>query len=42
MYNHPGVKTDQSRMAVPDQMRAWVLGDPEQLIFTGTRDARLE
>jgi L-iditol 2-dehydrogenase len=34
MYIHPGVETDQSRMPVPEQMRAWVLGNPEQLIFT--------
>jgi L-iditol 2-dehydrogenase len=33
-YVHPGVKTDPSRMAVPEQMRAWVLGNPEELIFT--------
>ena len=29
-----GVKTDQARMPIPERMRAWVLGDPGQLIFT--------
>src|SRR5689334_22582110 len=33
MYAHAGVKT-ASNMPVPDTMRAWVLGDPAQLIFT--------
>jgi L-iditol 2-dehydrogenase len=36
MYAHAGVKT-ASNMPVPDSMRAWVLGDPEQLIFTQKR-----
>jgi L-iditol 2-dehydrogenase len=30
MYAHPGVKTDAS-LPVPDTMKAWVLGDPEEL-----------
>jgi threonine dehydrogenase-like Zn-dependent dehydrogenase len=30
MYSHPGVKTDPA-FAVPESMKAWVLGDPEQL-----------
>jgi threonine dehydrogenase-like Zn-dependent dehydrogenase len=30
MYNHPGVKTDPD-FPVPDKMRAWVLGDPDEL-----------
>ncbi len=30
MYSHPGVKTDPA-FPVPDTMKAWVLGDPEQL-----------
>jgi len=30
MYVHPGVKTDPS-MPVPDTMKAWVLGDPNEL-----------
>ena len=30
MYDHPGVKTSPD-FAVPDEMRAWVLGDPDQL-----------
>jgi L-iditol 2-dehydrogenase len=33
MYAPAGVKT-ASNMPVPDTMRAWVLGDPEQLVFT--------
>src|SRR5689334_14326003 len=33
MYAHAGVKT-ASNMPVPDRMRAWVLGDPGQLVFT--------
>jgi L-iditol 2-dehydrogenase len=33
MYAHPGVKTD-SKFAVPETMRAWVLGEPGELIFT--------
>jgi threonine dehydrogenase-like Zn-dependent dehydrogenase len=33
MYSPPGVKT-ASNMPVPETMRAWVLGDPQQLIFT--------
>ena len=34
MYAPAGVKTDHNIVPVPDNMRAWVLGDPEQLIFT--------
>lgn len=30
MYSHPGVKMDPA-FPVPDTMKAWVLGDPEQL-----------
>ena len=30
MYDHPGVKT-AADFPVPDEMRAWVLGDPDQL-----------
>ncbi len=30
MYSHPGVKTDPA-FPIPDSMKAWVLGDPEQL-----------
>jgi 2-desacetyl-2-hydroxyethyl bacteriochlorophyllide A dehydrogenase len=30
MYAHPGVKTDPSR-PVPEVMKAWVLGNPEEL-----------
>ncbi|MGL4444738.1 MAG: zinc-dependent alcohol dehydrogenase [Alsobacter sp.] len=30
MYSHPGVKTDPA-FPVPESMKAWVLGDPEQL-----------
>ena len=30
MYSHPGVKTDPA-FPVPDSMKAWVLGDPDQL-----------
>jgi L-iditol 2-dehydrogenase len=30
MYAHPGVKTDPS-LPVPETMKAWVLGDPEEL-----------
>ena len=33
MYEPPGVRTNPN-MAVPDRMRAWVLGDPGQLVFT--------
>jgi L-iditol 2-dehydrogenase len=33
MYAPPGVKTNPN-MAVPDTMRAWVLGDPGQVVFT--------
>jgi 2-desacetyl-2-hydroxyethyl bacteriochlorophyllide A dehydrogenase len=33
MYAPPGVKTNPN-MPVPDTMRAWVLGDPGQLVFT--------
>jgi hypothetical protein len=29
MYRHVGVKTDPSRLPIPELMRAWVLGDPE-------------
>lgn len=32
MYSHPGVKTDLN-FPIPDKMKAWVLGDPGQLIF---------
>jgi L-iditol 2-dehydrogenase len=34
MYAPAGVKTDAKTVPVPDSMRAWVLGDPEQLILT--------
>ena len=34
MYAPAGVKTDAKKVPVPDRMRAWVLGDPEQLILT--------
>src|SRR5262245_34579376 len=34
MYAPAGVKTDHNKLPVPDNMRAWVLGNPEQLIFT--------
>ncbi len=34
MYAPAGVKTDAKTVPVPDRMRAWVLGDPEQLILT--------
>jgi L-iditol 2-dehydrogenase len=34
MYAPAGVKTDHNIVPVSDNMRAWVLGDPEQLIFT--------
>ena len=34
MYAPAGVKTDHNIVPVPGTMRAWVLGDPEQLIFT--------
>src|SRR6202049_1444600 len=30
MYNPPGVKTSPD-FAIPDRMKAWVLGDPGQL-----------
>jgi L-iditol 2-dehydrogenase len=30
MYAHPGVKTDAS-LPVPETMKAWVLGDPDEL-----------
>jgi L-iditol 2-dehydrogenase len=33
MYSPPGVKTSPA-FPIPDSMRAWVLGDPEQLVFT--------
>src|SRR5436190_3665024 len=33
MYAPPGMRTNPN-MAVPDRMRAWVLGDPGQLVFT--------
>ncbi len=33
MYTPPGVKVSPN-MPVPDTMRAWVLGDPGQLVFT--------
>ncbi len=33
MYAPPGVRTNPN-MAVPERMRAWVLGDPGQLVFT--------
>jgi 2-desacetyl-2-hydroxyethyl bacteriochlorophyllide A dehydrogenase len=32
MYQPPGVKTS-SDLPIPDQMRAWVLGDPDQLLL---------
>ncbi|MGN6459827.1 MAG: zinc-dependent alcohol dehydrogenase [Pseudolabrys sp.] len=32
MYNPPGVKTSKD-FPIPDQMKAWVLGDPGELIF---------
>jgi L-iditol 2-dehydrogenase len=34
MYAPAGVKTDPARMPVPASMRAWILGDPDQLHFT--------
>jgi L-iditol 2-dehydrogenase len=34
MYSPAGVKTDPARVPVPSSMRAWVLGDPEQLHLT--------
>jgi len=34
MYAPAGVKTDHNKLPVPERMRAWVLGDPEQLVFT--------
>ena len=34
MYAPAGVKTDAKTVPVPESMRAWVLGDPEQLILT--------
>ncbi len=34
MYTPPSVKTDLAKMPIPDRYRAWVLGDPEQLILT--------
>jgi len=34
MYAPAGVKTDHNKLPIPDKMRAWVLGNPEQLIFT--------
>jgi L-iditol 2-dehydrogenase len=33
MYAHPGVKTNPT-FPVPETMRAWVLGNPGELIFT--------
>ena len=33
MYAPPGVKTSKD-FPIPDTMKAWVLGDPGQLIFT--------
>lgn len=33
MYSPTGVTTDPARIAVPDTMKAWVLGDPDQLTF---------
>jgi L-iditol 2-dehydrogenase len=36
MYAHPGVKTDPV-YPVPDTMKAWVLGDPEQLSLVQKR-----
>ena len=32
MYQPPGVKTS-SNLPIPDRMRAWVLGDPDQLLL---------
>ena len=32
MYQPPGVKTSPD-LPIPDQMRAWVLGDPDQLLL---------
>ncbi len=34
MYAPAGVKTDHNIVPVSESMRAWVLGDPEQLIIT--------
>jgi L-iditol 2-dehydrogenase len=33
MYPHPGVKTDPE-FPIPETMRAWVLGNPGELVFT--------
>jgi L-iditol 2-dehydrogenase len=33
MYPHPGVKTDPA-FPIPETMRAWVLGNPGELVFT--------
>jgi L-iditol 2-dehydrogenase len=33
MYDHPGVKTSPD-YPVPDEMRAWVLGDPDELTLS--------
>ena len=30
MYNPPGVKTS-SEFAIPERMKAWVLGEPDEL-----------
>ena len=32
MYRPPGVKTSP-KLSVPEQMKAWVLGDPDQLFL---------
>ncbi len=32
MYQPPGVKTSPD-LPIPDRMRAWVLGDPDQLLL---------
>jgi L-iditol 2-dehydrogenase len=34
MYAPAGVKTNYNAFPIPERMRAWVLGDPGQLIFT--------
>ena len=31
MYAPPGAKTDSTTFPIPDQMKAWVLDDPEEL-----------
>ena len=32
MYQPPGVKTSPA-LPIPDRMKAWVLGDPDQLLL---------